>query len=78
VMASWMAPWRVLTMASWTLTARATAKASWTAPWNVWSAKVTVEICHCFQASCRKSDFPPSPKNESSHSSETVISTSLT
>jgi hypothetical protein len=34
--------------------------------------------CHCFRACCQKSDFLPSPKNESSHSSETVISTSLT
>jgi hypothetical protein len=78
-MASWTAPWRVLTMASWTVTAKATAKASWMPPWNAWSAEVTVEICHCcFWTSCRKSDLRPSPKNESSHSSETVISTSLT
>ncbi len=34
--------------------------------------------CHCFRAFGKKSDFLPSPKNESSHSSETVISTSLT
>jgi hypothetical protein len=34
--------------------------------------------CHCFWAFGKKSDFLPSPKNESSHSSETVISTSLT
>jgi hypothetical protein len=34
--------------------------------------------CHCFWAFGKKSDFLLSPKNESSHSSDTVISTSLT
>jgi hypothetical protein len=34
--------------------------------------------CHCFRAFAKKSDFLPSAKNESSHSSETVISTRLT
>jgi hypothetical protein len=60
----WTAPWRVLAwralawtvlaMASWTVTAKATAKASWTAPW---SANVTGERCHCFLACYRKKWF---------------------
>jgi hypothetical protein len=79
LMDSWTDSWMATAMTSLTVTAKATANAtvnaSWTAPW---SAKVTVERCHCFRAFGKKSDFLPSPKNESSHSSETVISTSLT
>ena len=72
--------WRVLVMASWTVTAKATANASLRRhhgrPLGV--PKSLLRDAIAFGHVVEKSDFLPSPKNESSHSSETVISTSLT